>query len=70
MSMYLVFSAEHLANKSTGLGAPKQTIDVGVEAQTENLSTVDLRTQTQNAAFFERKGPECKPWPRLSEGSF
>ena len=23
-----------------------------------------LRTQTQNAAFFERKGPERKPWPR------
>ena len=27
-------------------------------------SLVGLRTQTQNAAFFERKGPECKPWPR------
>ena len=25
---------------------------------------VGLRTQTQNAAFFERKGPERKPWPR------
>ena len=24
---------------------------------------VGLRTQTQNAAFFERKGPERKPWP-------
>ena len=23
-----------------------------------------LRTQTQNAAFFERKGLERKPWPR------
>ena len=23
-----------------------------------------LRTQTQNAAIFERKGPERKPWPR------
>ena len=23
-----------------------------------------LRTQTQNAAFFERKGPKRKPWPR------
>ena len=25
---------------------------------------VGLRTQTQNAAFFERKGPKRKPWPR------
>ena len=25
---------------------------------------VGLRTQTQNAAFFESKGPERKPWPR------
>ena len=25
---------------------------------------VGFRTQTQNAAFFERKGPERKPWPR------
>ena len=25
---------------------------------------VGLRTQTQNAAFFGRKGPERKPWPR------
>ena len=23
-----------------------------------------LETQTQNAAFLERKGPERKPWPR------
>ena len=23
-----------------------------------------LRTQPQNSAFFERKGPERKPWPR------
>ena len=28
------------------------------------FSLVGLRTQTQNAAFFERKGPERKPWPR------
>ena len=28
------------------------------------LGLVGLRTQTQNAAFFERKGPERKPWPR------
>ena len=27
-------------------------------------SLVGLKTQTQNAAFFERKGPERKPWPR------
>ena len=26
-------------------------------------SLVGSRTQTQNAAFFERKRPECKPWP-------
>ena len=25
---------------------------------------VGLRTQTQNAASFERKGPKRKPWPR------
>ena len=25
---------------------------------------VGLRTQTQNAALFERKGPEREPWPR------
>ena len=25
---------------------------------------VGLATQTQNAAFFERKGPQRKPWPR------
>ena len=25
---------------------------------------VGLRTPMQNAAFFERKGPERKPWPR------
>ena len=25
---------------------------------------VGLRTQTQNAAFFERKGPKRKSWPR------
>ena len=25
---------------------------------------VGLRTQTRNAALFERKGPERKPWPR------
>ena len=25
-----------------------------------------IRMQTQNAAFFERKGPERKPWPRGS----
>ena len=25
---------------------------------------VGLETQTQNAAFFERKRPERKPWPR------
>ena len=28
------------------------------------LGLVGLRTQTQNAAFFERKGPKRKPWPR------
>ena len=39
--------------------------------QIRNLAIVDspqnlvgLATQTQNAAFFERKGPESKPWPR------
>ena len=29
-----------------------------------DVSLVGLETQTQNAAFFERKGPERKPWPR------
>ena len=33
--------------------------------RSERMSTlVGLRTQTQNAAFFERKGPKRKPWPR------
>ena len=27
---------------------------------------VGFRTQTHNAALFERKGPERKPWPRGS----
>ena len=28
------------------------------------LDLAGLETQTQNAAFFERKGPKRKPWPR------
>ena len=28
------------------------------------VNSVGVTTQTQNATFFERKGPECKPWPR------
>ena len=28
------------------------------------MDLVGLRTQTQNAVFFERKGPKRKPWPR------
>ena len=35
-----------------------------IEKGVMDLILVGLRTQTQNAAFFERKGPKCKPWPR------
>ena len=49
---------------------------IDLEFVTENFATfftarkmspgtlVGLRTQTQNAAFFERRGPKRKPWPR------
>ena len=33
-------------------------------AENRLLYLVGLRTQMQNAAFFERKGPKRKPWPR------
>ena len=48
-----------IVRDSEGLGLSQKGF---LEACLQNL--VGLRMQMQNAAFFERKGPERKPWPR------
>ena len=48
------------------INGEKKNISLSMSFFTVSFSrfTPSRRTQTQNAAFFERKGPERKPWPR------
>ena len=51
----------------TGVVPPKFSMFIGFFSSSKLPFVqilVGLRTQTQNAAFFERKGPKRKPWPR------
>ena len=59
----LVLSSKDWKNTQDGVQRRKiNPKSLGLSSAVRDL--VGLRTQTQNAAFFERKGPERKPWPR------
>ena len=51
-------------NCPSKLGSGRGTVRKSTGPKRSKMVLAGLDTQTQNAAFFERKGPERKPWPR------